>query len=501
MASEAVGMRRVYTCTFPGCPCPVEVALDVIQTLEDLGASGVDCQGLLLGACSRGATDVRGAAPVASFDAEAIGNAIPSDGSAIGYYRIRASNSLTLTDQELAVAERYFPRRGCVVLLIERAAGQCEGNFFFRDGREYLNVALLSFPVNVATISRQIAERARREEELAAVEVARSVEDAALEVAPEPVVQAPRGRRLGAFGVAVLFVTAAALGIGIGYWRHDQIGLLNQKPAPLVLAPGGAVPLRAERQGQDLKVSWDLGAPALATAAAGELEIEDSAGKRKFSLNSQQVRFGSLLFTPNSDQVTIDLTVTNLDGTKTQGSLLAILTKSVDGDAVLTLRKPSAERAARPQPTRSFVPPSTGSSASSPAEPADDLPQAQVRPQQSPTVALPTAVPPPPPQQTTPSAPAGGPPFAPPVLTYQPGVQIPAELRVFQAKPVVVTIRALVDETGRVVSVDRSPQKKIHAAYVNAAADAAMRCRFRPARRGDTPVRSDVNITIRFSAE
>ena len=55
-----------------------------------------------------------------------------------------------------------------------------------------------------------------------------------------------------------------------------------------------------------------------------------------------------------------------------------------------------------------------------------------------------------------------------------------------------VRVRVEVNETGRVVRADAIPEKGTHNMLLSAAVDAARRCRFQPARQGQTPVASTV---------
>lgn len=71
----------------------------------------------------------------------------------------------------------------------------------------------------------------------------------------------------------------------------------------------------------------------------------------------------------------------------------------------------------------------------------------------------------------------------------------------FQSQPVAVKIRVLVDEKGQVVSAAALPQQKTHAAYIQAAEAAAIRCRFKPAHRGSTAVGGEVILNFRFMPE
>ena len=84
----------------------------------------------------------------------------------------------------------------------------------------------------------------------------------------------------------------------------------------------------------------------------------------------------------------------------------------------------------------------------------------------------------------------------PAVLTYDPGVTVPPELKLLIAAPVTVRVRVSVDASGRVTRAEAVRDGRIHALLLSAATNAALRCRFRPARLGDTAVPSEVNINF-----
>jgi TonB family protein len=91
--------------------------------------------------------------------------------------------------------------------------------------------------------------------------------------------------------------------------------------------------------------------------------------------------------------------------------------------------------------------------------------------------------------------------YVAPVLIAQEGVQTPRELLPILTRPVAVSVRVDVNEAGRVTRAEAIAEKGIHALLLNAATDAARRCRFQPARRGQTPVSSNVTIVFHINPE
>jgi TonB family protein len=68
-------------------------------------------------------------------------------------------------------------------------------------------------------------------------------------------------------------------------------------------------------------------------------------------------------------------------------------------------------------------------------------------------------------------------------------------------RAVTVSVRVEVNESGRVTRAEPIAEKGVHAMLLSAAADAARRCRFKPARRGQTPVQSTVNLVFHFGKD
>jgi hypothetical protein len=271
-----------------------------------------------------------------------------------------------------------------------------------------------------------------------------------------------------------------------------------------------------------LKIMWDLSSAAVSSAVSGMLDIDDGGVKRRIPLDGRQVRFGSVLYTPKSEEVSVDLTALKEDGSAGQASVLVLLSKSWEGRttaaAVRNVPIPGqADRLAggpevKPSPiaTRTFVAPASPATPR-PSVEVESLPTAQLRtpalgsvplpPPTAPAVSAPKPAAPPPVEVAAPAPrPERAAPVAEPItpakLVSEAGARLPAELRSFQRQPVSVTVRAIVDETGRVVHAETGTQKVPHVGFLNAAIDAAMHCRFTPARRGNTPIRSEAVITF-----
>jgi hypothetical protein len=513
-----------YTCTFPGCPNPVRVSVPLIASLHELVLqSEDDRQGILQGSITPGLTEVRSCRPVARLAPDAMGRAVTGDREAVGYYRIRTTDVLELNPEEMAIAEEYFGRPGAVVLLIKRGADP-EANFFFRENGAFLNFRLLSFPLDAGKLGHRLVAADRK-----ALPPSPANREGPLAVADEP---AARKRRFPLGTIAGVLLAAAggflAVTLGLPHREAKKAAVSAAAPAPPP-APSATVPLRAERQGSDLRIVWDLDSSAVTNAVSGVLKIDDGGVTRTIPLDARQVRFGSVLYTPRSDEVSVDLTALKEDGTAGQASVLVLLGKSPDRQTAGSFRNFAApgdadrrglrvDSTARPEPVRTFVPPPEKKNEAKPTAEVDAMPVARLAPQRVENLTLPPAVPPPAPKpapalaaappvtsapvqavtppQTRAAQPAA---YTPPELIFQAGARLPTELRAFQNRPVLVPVHVNVDATGRVVHTDVQPQKTLHVAYVTSAVEAAMLCRFKPARRGNTPVPGEAVITFRFA--
>lgn len=446
-----------------------------------------DCQGLLYGAITPAATEVGFCRAIASFERAVVHQALSEAGTeVVGYYRIRAAATLQLSDEELALAEACFSDPGSVALLISREKRDAEANFFFREKGKYLNFPLLSFRLDAAGLG--MAAAPDREQE----------ENATSPPEHEAVAGAGRKRRRAAAGVAlaggILLMTAAGTTIYRYVPRQGAVVDLPAVAQPAVATPAPALPLRAERQGRDLKIAWDSGSPGIATAMTGILDISDGDVNRRIVLATAQIRFGTVVYSPVSDQVSVSLTAVQADGSAFAGSVLVVLGNSgAAGNGAQAAPPPRPPT----QATRPFLPPPAGKRGSDAAA-SEEMPAAKL-PEQAGVMLPPVAI----------AAPAGGAErtgaeaqsYTPPVLVSGAGVRTPPVLRGFEKRPVTVRVRTVIDEAGRVVSAKAEPQDQIHVAYLQAAEAAAQRCRFRPARREGAAVRGEVTLNFRFAPD
>ena len=556
MATSSLGglAPQMYRCSFPGCPVPVNIQFSLIASLQRIVRNeDGDRQGILFGAPGHSGTVVESSQSVAVFGADEMRRAIAAASErVVGYYRIRQASAMELTPDELDLAETLFAEPGSVILLIGRRAGNPAANFFFFEHGSYLNIPLLEFVLDVATLTGSETQRARRSDEKSVVPIAPALppQDFRPSLPPPAVSAKPASARRPSIllWLLAMLVSAAIASVSVALFltRTPRNPVINKEPAPSApLAP--RMSLRAERQGNDLKVMWDLNSPPVAAATSAILDIKDGATTRRMLMTTDQVRFGSLLYSPQSDQISVRLTTLKDDQSTAHESVLVILSKpaappSAGGQPIpaapfeVKTQRPAQDQSFPPVPadvktelagpTRPFVAP-VGDRQPNPAVQLEEPPTigTNLARAGTPAVLPPRSPSPPPPVVIAPNQTgAGGPassakgagssaanstpgtgPSKPaatgyedPVLISQAGARTPPELATFLQRPVAVRVRVDINDAGRVTHVEGIPDKGVHVLLLRAATDAAWRCRFRPARQGQTPVASSVTIVFHF---
>jgi hypothetical protein len=583
MATTSMALApQMYRCSFPGCPVPVSIHISLIDALQGVVLSeGGDQQGILYGQPGESGTVVADSHALAVFGMEEMRTAMAeARGPVVGYYRIRDGNSLELSPEEINLAETLFNSPGSVILLVERRAGCPEANFFFLEHGTFMNFPLLEFPLDAGMLAEREAQRVRRIDVGAVVAYAPEIPAADSDDRKPASAERPSAR-WGMIAI-VLLVAAASFSAALLLYRpHNRA---SNEGAAKTVVPEVRASLRAERQGDDVKILWDLNSPAVAGATSGILDIDDGGTPRRILMTADQVRFGSVLYSPVSEQISVRLTMLKDDQSTAQESVLVLLQRppqpppAANGQPrprvpfeVKTQRMPSAratgeprasterktlppfqatqERVDPPAPTPlvSATPPPAAAPRSEPAKPTIQptpervdppaqavasaspppvvtaprsepvKPTTQPNPAQvdSPPASAPRSEPARPTTQATPlrvDSPAPQPPatavrrnepvkpreddYVAPVLIDQQGVRTPRELLPILTRSVTVNVRVDVDAAGRVTHAEAIPEKGIHSLLLTAAQDAARRCRFRPARRGQSPVSSTVTMVF-----
>jgi hypothetical protein len=453
----------------------------------------------------------------------------------------------------MSLAVSLFGEPGSVVLLIERRASGPAANFFFAEHGAFLNVPLLQFPMDAAALNQDEAERVSRLNARAISEVAAVPPASGSVAALAPGAKTEQLRRTGRPWVLVwmlgviLLAAAASFSAALLIYRPPAKPPGDREGGAIALQPGS--PLRAERQGDDLKILWDLHSPAVAEATSGLLDIVDGPASRRILMTADQVRFGSLLYSPETDQVSVRLTTLKNDQSTEQESVLVLLKRPPQKEPVTGQERPRVAFEVKNQPLpvapsasswaaaggraaafRDFAPlpaaqartdahvelltaPVVGSMATvasdSPSLPGELLKPAVpagLRIADAPAAAQRVSAPAGGSGSAVPASAAGAVPpraqepatpdvvYVPPMLIAPQGVKAPPELRGLLKRPLTVKVHAEVNEVGRVTHAEAVPGQGLHELLLRAATDAAMRCRFQPARRGQAVVPSSVTL-------
>jgi periplasmic protein TonB len=364
MATTSTALApQSYGCSFPGCPVPVRIHISLIETLQGIARNEAgDRQGILYGQTSEIGTVVGSSRALAVFEIEDMHRAIAEAHDPVpGYYRIREGNSLELTTDEINLAETLFARPGSVVLLVERREGCPQANFFFLEDGKVMNFPLLEFPLDAATLTEREAQRARRTDMAPMVRYApepppsSDLQSSPPAETPKPVSERRPVSRLWTVAIVIL-VAAASFSAALFLNRpHSRIG---EEAATRSTLPEARASLHAERQGEDVKIMWDLNSPAVAGATSGVLDIDDGGTPRRIPMTADQVRFGSVLYSPVSDQISVRLTTLKDDQSTAQESVLVLLKRPPQAQAdnsQTSPRIPFEVKTERVAPTRSSV--------------------------------------------------------------------------------------------------------------------------------------------------
>ena len=529
VATQSRPAPEFYTWTFPGAPVRVLLNLNVVEQLgrevrrafESVPAHSVEIGGLLLGTAgfaSSPVVEIKHFEPFLSeyrtdhkfilsdADSRKLENLLTGhaaylkDGlSVVGFYRSHIGEGLALRPQEVALAEKYFNDPAKVFLLVKTVDdGFSTAGFFFWDGgRIESQFSYLEFPFEPRLLSgAAVPERAPEAdaehrqsapEGLGLPELP-SLEDLALEAS------APRrpswlSRLL--FAVGMMVVGAAGFGIYM-QWSAPPA-------APKSASHSPALALEIERRGADLRVSWNAHSFAVARAIEGVLVIRDGEmQEQQLRLEADQLRHGSIFYTPANPAVQFRLEVTDQDNVKTSETVLALTAARLDsapgvppGGTVPAVqqtpgRKPPSSGAGSRQtapsstagnhdfgePVRiaSVAPPSPGSSAGVPES-----------------------------SQPEPAAPQSHESYTPPQAIREVQPKLPASAGAEVTSPVEVQIRVHIDDKGAVVKAEPVPgTQPVSSSLVDPARAAALRWRFEPAWQGNRPVASEVVLKFQY---
>ena len=527
-APASTSTQEFYTWTFPGAPVRIHLHLNVVESLgrevrrafESVPSHSVEIGGILYGTADFAANRIIEIKDFEPFLCEyrsdhkfvlsdsdqrkldRLLGARRADGpealSVVGYYRAHIGESLSLRQEDVAVAQAHFFDPANVFLLVKPSAdGSASAGFFFWDnGRIDSEFSFLEFPFETRQLTGLRVKPAPRATTQAlsttdpypepqtrtehqplahSTELRAPFEDEA----PQP----PRGRpnrrvwRAGLFALGMI-----ALG-AVGYqgylaWAPHQSGTAASQSSD---AP--ALALQVGRQGTDLRVSWNRNSPAIVQATDGVLSIRDGdAQQQELHLDPDQLRHGSVTYTPANADVRFRLEVTAPGNSKTSETVLA-----------LTAARPASPASSQPS-AHGPSPQSDAAAATSPGPSKDDPLRVTMLdpPARSSAGDAPAAPQPAPPGNSSLLY------LAPrPVRQVQPS--LPYAVRKLIAQQIEVPVKVWISNTGTVVKAEPLPTGQlVSSSLVSAAQRAAHRWRFAPAVQGTQTVPSEMILKFQY---
>lgn len=534
--AETVGSAppQHYLWWFPGSPVKVHLALGVVQRMKlrvpDAGVSNSE-EGLLYGGTREGATEILDFQPATGAGVADMVGGLTAERrrSLVGYYRIEEGEAFRLSAQDVDLAKECFAKPYNVFLIVHTSRfGPPTATFFFHDRDcRMAEFAFLEFPFDPSQLADEQNNRIQRSQQ--AIE-------RPLALLPPTAVSAPtkevRRTKPNILLKAVGWTCALALVFTLGtlfdnralreryayIWRTISSGQNSGNQPSISAAQSPARPvmsLRAIRRNADLELTWNRDSALIAAATSGTLSIQDGTLTRLVSLDATQLRDGSLLYFPKTDQILMRLTVTSPNGVATES--VTVILPSVgepqtypapppkDASAVAANSQAPTRQATPAKSPAMFIAPSLKKGASSPVAAVLQEPPALRADTNSPASAanvverLLSSLPP------APAAPAKQLP-APNISTYEPPVAVvkvqpafPPDLRNLLVKRTTVEIKVMIDKYGKVTKADAIPQANVSKYWLNAAVNAALAWKFKPARNNHEPVWSEMILQFVFN--
>ena len=515
-----------YTWTFPGAPVSIHLHLNAVERLgrevrrayESIPSRHVEIGGLLLGTADFLASpviEVKDFEPflceyrpdhkfiLSESDRRKLDKALVArrsrrdDGlTVVGYYRSHIGEGLSLSENDLTVAQAHFFDPASVFLVIKPAAdGSATAGFFFWDsGRIDSEFTFLEFPFDsrLLTGARVKPSMAAAAEDLEPHHElpepgGQSDSPAILSAASPP--QAPRPASLRWLRYPLFTLLMVALGaVGYQAYLRWSAGAAAQHAAAM---PESVLALQVERRGNDLRVSWNRTSPVVARAAEAVLEIRDGElQQQELRLDLDQLRNGSVLYTPSNNGVQFRLEVTAQDGTKTSETVLALTAAPPGITGTPSLPPVPSPPVTRPTVSAANEPkaPSRDSGANAGTVPPGRPPQQTSRPPADAASA--------PGGEASQPAPAT---YSPPQPLRQVQPALPPDVTALVTSEIEVEVRVHINKEGRVVMAETLPTARpVNTFLTSAARNAALLWRFEPAKVGSQAVASEVVLKFQY---
>ncbi len=533
-ATPSTAAPEFYTWTFPGAPVRIHLQLNVVESLsrevrrafESVPSHSVEIGGILYGTADFAASpiiEIKDFEPFLSeyrpdhrfilSDADRrkldkVLGARRSDGdgalSVVGYYRSHIGEGLSLREEDVAIAHSSFYDPANVFLLVKPASdGSASAGFFFWDkGRLDADFTYLEFPFEARQLTGvrvkptpqwnpELLPEPEVPAQAAAFDLPASI-PATFEAPP-----VPRERRPSALRRFVFVVLMIALG-ALGYQAYLTWGPERSDATAPIASDAPALALQVERRGADLRVSWNRSSRTVTHATGAVLSIRDGeTQQQELHLDLEQLRNGSVLYTPANSNVRFRLEVTTPSDGKTSETVLALTAARPETQAALQEAKPPASGPSPQQDAAAANSPANGAARDF-GEPVHVV--MVDAPAKSPGTGAVPEIPQPK------MGPADNPGAAPLYLAAKPMREaqpvLPAAVRSLIAAPVEVNVKVTISAAGRVTGAEALPNPEpVSSTLVAAARSAALRWRFAPAIRGAQAVPSELILKFQFRPE
>ena len=553
-AATSHPLPSIYTWGFTGAPIQIHLSLEVVTRLRKHiqdSATGSVC-GLLTGDTDKpGVTRILDFKPLPALDAASVeaAEAGASD-EIVGFYRTTPMGSVSMPDEDRALAKSFFRHPSSAFLLIETGKSTIgDARFCFWGEGELFDWPLMVFPFDADELAveegrrRLTKGRDQSQDPFAGLaEVPPPAEQTqAVELPAPPADRGPAKRRQesGNRWLAPALVALIAVFALVGMFLYFRRGVNPPAAPPVVVAPAEVqepLGLSVERRGNDLRVTWNGNANIMAKADFGMLLIRGASVSRDVPLSAEELRAGTVVYSAPVDQTRFQLNVV-AGGQVAREFLTVVMPQAGDSP-----------------PGRASVPGSqTGNSKTNavPRQPVVSEPAAsrelkQFKPldDPNPSVAAPHRLDEPPPVGGTGPLSAGTPsllsqpalsPIAPPVsqtpspASSQPPADAPAQrnspaqaarsaseaqppqpthqvipplpplLRGVLWKLTTVDVNVSVDASGNVVKAEATPKPGLHPLLRDAAVQAARRWKFQPAQFNGHAVPANMVLQFNFA--
>jgi len=510
-----------YTWSCPGAPVQVQLPLSVVELMgrevkrafESVPEHSVEIGGLLLGTAdiaSNPIIEIKRFEPFLSeyrtdhkfilseADQRKLEKILATratertDGlKVVGFYRSHIGDGLSLGPHDISLAQKYFNHPTQVFLLVKPAAdgSSSAGFFFWDDSRIDSQFSYLEFPFEPRQLtSTSLAPIYPEPAEPGVQQKPATQDDLSLPSLEELALDAVTPRRFE--WLWYTWVAVLLMGVGAaGHWIYTK---WNPPPIASPASDSQGLALQVERRGADLRVSWNRHSFAIARAIEGVLVIRDGElHEQLLRFDLDQLRHGSILYTPANPTVQFRFEATDQENVKTSETVLVISAAKTDalggpvnqasigpaqGGGTPRRQAPAPSAASGPdfgEPIRLAIvkPPAPGAS-------RPEVPQPKLTP---------------PSGQTDSAGDSYSPPQ--PMREVQPTVPANAEVRSL----VEVEIRVHIDDKGAVIAAEPLPARTpVSSLLIGAARSAALRWRFEPAWRGSQPVASELILKFQY---